>query len=292
VPVVFANYNIGREIVESIRAGNEVQITVETDTISETRKTINVIADTPKGDDSRTVVVGAHLDSVPEGPGINDNGSGSAAILEVACKLGWLQIKPKYKVRFAFWSAEEEGLLGSEYYVANLSEAELAKISMNLNFDMIASPNWVRFVYDGDGSDTPDPGPPGSEAIEQLFNAYFAAKGLPTDPTALDGRSDYDSFAARNIPVGGLFTGADTIKSEEQVAKYGGTAGEPCDPAYHTADDNLNNLDYTIENQMLKAIAHAVETYSKTPLPPAPVQTLRALSVPRAKEYKGPLAIR
>src|SRR5690606_28644690 len=94
------------------------------------------------------VMVGAHLDSVAEGPGINDNGTGSAAVLEIAKQMR--KVKPKNKVRFALWGAEESGLVGSDYYVANLSEAERAKIALYLNFDMIGSPNYVRFVYDGD----------------------------------------------------------------------------------------------------------------------------------------------
>jgi Zn-dependent M28 family amino/carboxypeptidase len=252
-----------------------------------------VIADTRYGDATHTVVVGAHLDSVVEGPGINDNGSGSAAILETACKMGWLNIKPKYKVRFAFWSAEEEGLIGSTYYVDNLPPEELAKISMNLNFDMLASHNYVRFVYDGDGSDTPDPGPPGSGQIEQVFNDYFAQKGLPTDPTALDGRSDYDPFATANIPVGGLFAGADSIKTEEQALKYGGTAGEQCDSCYHTPCDNTDNLNYTIEKQMLKGIGYTVYHYAMNPLTVTTAKPLKALRAATYQaDYKGPLAIR
>jgi Zn-dependent M28 family amino/carboxypeptidase len=290
IPAVFANYNIGVELFDLMQAGT-VQVNVNVNAISEIRKTHNVIADTPGGADNNIVIVGAHLDSAAEGPGINDNGSGSAAILEVATKMGWLHIKPKYKVRFAFFSAEEEGLLGSEFYAASLTPEELAKISMNLNFDMIASHNYVRFVYDGDGSDTPTPGPAGSEQIEKLFNDYFTKLGLPTDPTALDGRSDYDSFAIRDIPVGGLFSGADSIKTAEQALKYGGTAGEQCDSCYHTACDNMDNLNYTIEKQMLKAIAYAIYTYGKTPLtPPLALKAYRAAAY--QSTYKGPLAVR
>jgi Zn-dependent M28 family amino/carboxypeptidase len=284
IPAVFVNYNIGVELFNLMQAG-PVQVTLKVDAISEIRQTYNVIADTT-GDDTHTVVVGAHLDSTDKGPGINDNGSGVACILETACKMGWLHIKPKYKVRFAFWSAEEEGLLGSDFYVNNLTPEELAKISMNLNFDMVASPNFVRFVYNGSDPNAP----PGSDQIETLFNDYFAKKGLPTDPTALDGRSDYASFAAFNIAVGGLFAGADAVKTPEQVIKYGGTAGELCDPNYHTAKDDLTNLNYTIEKQMLKGLAYAVYTYGKTPLTVTTAKSLKALAY--HADYKGPRAIR
>jgi Zn-dependent M28 family amino/carboxypeptidase len=291
IPAVFANYHIGEQLVALAQAGTAT-VTLAVDAISEVRKTYNIIADTPHGDDSHTVVVGGHLDSVVDGPGINDNGSGTAAILETACKMGWLHLWPKYKVRFAFFSAEEEGLLGSAFYVASLSPEELAKISMNLNFDMLASKNYVRYVFDGDGSDSGIVGPPGSEVIEQMYVDYFGDLGLPTDPTALDGRSDYQSFADLNIPVGGLFSGADDIKTAEQAAKYGGTAGQVLDACYHTACDTIDSLDYTIEKQFLKGVAHAVHLYGHEPLVvTAAPKTLRASAV-RQATYRGPLAIR
>ena len=133
-------------------------------------------------------------------------------------------------VRFAFWGAEENNLLGSEYYVANLPDAQLDKIYANLNFDMLGSPNYVRFVYDGDGSDSEPAGPPGSAQIETVFNEYFASQGLETEPTAFDGRSDYGPFIAVGIPAGGLFSGAEGTKTAEQAAIYGGTAGRAVRP--------------------------------------------------------------
>jgi Zn-dependent M28 family amino/carboxypeptidase len=142
------------------------------------RTTQNIIADSPKGKKGQTIVVGAHLDSVTAGPGINDNGSGSATILEIAeqlAKLGYTK-KLQRQVRFAFWGAEELGLLGSQYYVDSLTDRQRAKIYANLNFDMLGSPNYVRFVYDGNGSDTPDAGPPGSEAIEKIFSITTRAR--------------------------------------------------------------------------------------------------------------------
>ncbi len=120
----------------------------------------NVIADTPGGRADRVVVVGAHLDSVTDGPGMNDNGSGSAMDLEIAKQMQALGVKPTNKVRFAWWGGEEFGLLGAEHYVSTLPKAELKNIAVNLNFDMVASPNFVRFVYDGDGSATGTKGQP------------------------------------------------------------------------------------------------------------------------------------
>ncbi len=296
IPVVFANYNIGEELYNLTLSG-DVQVHLNVDAVSEIRPTYNIIADTRRGDDTNTIVVGAHLDSVLAGPGINDNGSGSAAILEVAIKMARLRIRPKNKVRFAFWGAEEAGLNGSEYYVSNLAPEELDKIALNLNIDMIASENYVRFVYDGDGSDTSTPGPEGSGSIEQAFIDYFDSKGLETEPTALDGRSDYASFMDVGVPIGGLFTGAGGIKTEEEAAIYGGTAGEPYDAYYHTIDDTMENCNYTVENQMLKAIAHMVQKYAMETFPTvrAEEKALRSMAIQEKAaefEYRGPYAVR
>lgn len=135
-------------------------------------------------------------------------------------------------------------VVGSQYYVDNLSAREIKNIAANLNFDMIGSPNYVRFVYDGDGSDTPDAGPNGSQTVEAVFLDYFAEQGLPVEPTAFDGRSDYGPFIDAGIPAGGLFTGAEEIKTEEQVAIYGGAAGDQLDPCYHLACDTIDNISF------------------------------------------------
>jgi Zn-dependent M28 family amino/carboxypeptidase len=168
------------------------------------------------------------------------------------------------QVRFAWWGAEESGLLGSEYYVSRLSERNIKNIAVNLNFDMVGSPNFVRFVYDGDGSATPTAGPNGSKAIEQIFLDYFAQQGLKTEPTAFDGRSDYGPFIDVGIPAGGLFTGAEGIKTAAQAAVYGGTAGLAYDPCYHQACDTYANNNDTALDQMSDATAHAVLTFAMT----------------------------
>ena len=263
IPVIGASFAVGQELFEAQGA----RVSISATTVSENREASNVIADTQKGRADRTVVVGAHLDSVPEGPGINDNGSGSATILETALEMSELGVKPENKVRFAFWGAEESGLLGAEHYVDSLPERQLDNIALNLNFDMLGSPNYVRFVYDGDGSATPDDpndaGPAGSAKIERVFNRYYAAKGLQTEPTAFDGRSDYGPFIAVGIPAGGLFSGAEGVKTEEEAEIYGGTAGEAYDPCYHQACDDITNLSVKALNQMSDGVAHATITYAE-----------------------------
>lgn len=257
IPVVGAAFAVGEEL-----AAEGVEARIVVDAISELRSTENLIAETPGGRNDRVVVVGAHLDSVPEGPGINDNGSGSAALLEMALQLAKMGVVPVNQLRFAWWGAEEAGLHGSQAYVDSLSVRDIKNIAVNLNFDMIGSPNFVRFVYDGDGSATGTAGPNGSGNIERIFLDYFTGQGLPVEATAFDGRSDYGPFIAVGIPAGGLFTGAEDIKTAEQAAVYGGTAGVPYDPCYHQACDTYaNNSDEALD-QMSDAAAHALYTFA------------------------------
>jgi Zn-dependent M28 family amino/carboxypeptidase len=263
IPVLGLSYADGAELVESARA-QETTVHVSTSTLNEPRPTKNVLADSKQGDKSRTLVVGAHLDSVLEGPGINDNGSGTSTILEIAEEMSEAKIKPRQKLRFAFWGAEESGLLGSEHYVENLSPSQVGDLFANLNFDMLGSPNYVRFVYDGDASDTPTAGPPGSAQIEQVFNGYFASQGLETEPTAFDGRSDYGPFIAVGVPAGGLFSGAEGVKTPAQQAIYGGTAGQPYDPCYHQVCDTINNLSTKALFELGDGATHAALTLART----------------------------
>jgi len=275
VPVVGLSYANGEAIVLQVQGGATVTLHVKTSTESEIRRTVNVLADTDKkGDPNNVVVVGAHLDSVIPGPGINDNGSGSATILEIAVQLA--KFKHANRVRFAWWGAEELGLIGSTRYVASLSNTQKDAIALNLNFDMVGSPNFVRFVYDGDNSAFPpgggvQPGPPGSGAIEQAFTGYFTGQGLASEPTPFNGRSDYGPFITttspehpNGIPAGGLFTGAEGIKTPAQQATYGGTAGIAYDPCYHQACDTSANVSTVGLDQMSDAAAHAVITFAKS----------------------------
>ncbi|MDH6539344.1 M28 family metallopeptidase [Streptomyces lavendulae] len=258
------------EALAAAAAGGEVEVRLDLDQEHVKKTTRNVIAETRGGRADRVVALGSHLDSVPEGPGINDNGSGSAGLLEVALKLADEGANKKgrgtaNKVRFAWWSAEELGLLGSEHYVAQLNEKQKKDIALYLNFDMIASPNPAQFVYDGDDSDRTGEGagPAGSAQIEALINGFLDKKGKPHEGSDFDGRSDYGPFIANGIPAGGTFTGAEGVKTAEQAKRYGGTAGAPYDPNYHGAGDTLKNLDLKAFDTNLDVIAHAVGTYAQ-----------------------------
>ena len=214
------------------------------------------------GNADRTVVIGGHLDSVPAGPGINDNGSGSGTVLEIAETYAAQDRDPRNKIRFMWFGAEELGLLGSQAYVDGLSQAEKDDIFAMLNFDMLGSPNFVRFVYDGDGTAGPV-GPPGSGTIENIFSSYFTSQGLASEPTPFNGRSDYGPFIEEGIPAGGLFSGAEVPKTVAQQVTYGGTAGVPYDPCYHLACDMFGNVSTTALDQMSDAAAHTLLTLSK-----------------------------
>jgi Zn-dependent M28 family amino/carboxypeptidase len=261
IPVFGTTYELGATWVGIIDdTGLTLRMFAETTKTPGT--TENVFGNTPGGRRSNMIIAGGHLDSVPEGPGINDNGSGTGALLEIALEMADLNIQPRNKVRFAFWGAEESGLLGSNYFVENASEDLLGRIAAYLNFDMIGSPNFARFIYDGNGSAFPDVGggPPGSGAIERIFQRYFEAKGLATSQTEFSGRSDYQAFILAGIPAGGLFTGAEGIKTEQEAELYGGTAGEAYDPCYHQACDDIDNVSKRALGQMSDAVAHAIFT--------------------------------
>jgi hypothetical protein len=212
------------------RAGRSLGRTVEleVDAVSERRTTSNVIAET-EGRGDRVVMAGAHLDSVPAGPGINDNGSGVAALLELAEALGGRA--PGARVRLAFWGAEELGLIGSRRYVAGLDGAR-ERIVGYLNLDMVGSPSPVHGVY----SDA-DPG------LERLLRRLV---GPRAEEESAGGSSDHAPFERAGIPVGGLFTGA----------------GRPHDPCYHRACDDLDNVDLRVLVEMTRAAGDAVERLS------------------------------
>jgi Zn-dependent M28 family amino/carboxypeptidase len=261
IPVVFVPFAVGEELYTASLAG-PVTVTLDDFQIAETRTVENVLAETRRGNDDNVVMVGAHLDSVQEGPGINDNGSGTAALLEVAENMR--AVNPRNTVRFALWGAEESGLLGSEHYVANLSEEEANDIKLYLNFDMIGSPNFFRGVYDGDGDAFGLPGPPGSEDIEATFEQFYEERGLAYEGTEFSGRSDYGPFIDVGIPAGGLFTGAEGMKTPAQVALYGGTAGVAYDPCYHQACDTFGNVNLEVLDQNADAVATATIKYARS----------------------------
>ncbi|WP_433607132.1 M20/M25/M40 family metallo-hydrolase [Prescottella agglutinans] len=254
---------VGKADGAALRQGGDATLTF--DTTVESTKSRNVIAQTRTGASDNVVMVGAHLDSVPEGPGVNDDGSGVATLLEAARQLGATP-NVTNAVRFAFWGAEEVGLDGSGAYVDGLDDDARADIAMYLNFDMVGSHNSGYFVYDGDDSDRvgEGPGPEGSAGIERTFDAILLQLGVSPDGTDFDGRSDYGPFIARGIPAGGLFTGADEIKTPVQAGKWGGEAGAGFDPNYHTAQDTLANVDRAALALNAEAVGYGIGHYAQS----------------------------
>jgi Zn-dependent M28 family amino/carboxypeptidase len=225
VPALALSFDAGERLATVAGQGGTVHVLTRTRAAS--GKTVNIIAETASGSADHVVMVGAHLDSVAAGPGVNDNGSGSALVLELARALA-TGPPPANRVRFAWWGAEELGLVGSTTYASRLGDGDARRIAAYLNFDMVGSPNYGRYVYGSRGL------PAGSAVIERQFEDWFASAGLPTEDIDIAGRSDHGPFADRGIPVGGLFAGADNGLPV--------STGQPDDPCYHQACDNLGNL--------------------------------------------------
>ena len=205
------------------------------------------------GANDEVIMLGAHLDSVAAGPGINDNGSGVATILVIAERLADLPA-PSRTIRLTFWGAEEGGPHGSRAYVNALSPDETARIRAYLNFDMLASPNPIRFVYAEAIASA------GSDELTALFTSYFDGEGLAWAPIDLEGDSDHGPFIGAAVPTGGLFSGGIEPKTDAQAAAFGGTAGEPADACSHQACDTIDRINDAILDEMADAVAHAAAT--------------------------------
>jgi aminopeptidase Y len=255
IPVVGIAYEAGRSLASA--ASNEgASVRLIVDVLTGTRSTRNVVTDT-EGDPARTIVAGAHLDSVPEGPGINDNASGSAAVLEAALRLAELPAGAGPRVRFAFWGAEEQGLIGSRHHVGTLSEEERRAIVLYINLDMVGSSNFGRFVQ---GAEEPPETIAGM--ARRALISYFRERNLSVEERVSVRRrgfgSDDGSFVQKGIPTIGLYTGAGETKGEAQAALFGGISGRPFDPCYHKSCDTAENIDRSVLEQMTGALAHAL----------------------------------
>ncbi|SCO54504.1 related to aminopeptidase Y precursor, vacuolar [Fusarium fujikuroi] len=237
VPAGFINLVDGEKIKERIEAGETVTAHFQQTQTIEERITQNVIAETKGGDPRNVIMLGAHLDSVQAGPGINDDGSGSSLILELFLALS--KYKTKNKIRFAWWGAEENGLLGSKHYTSTLPAKDVNNLLVYLNFDMVSKGFFG--VADTDGSSHGSKAPKGSEVTEKIFTEYFESQGIEVTPAVLTNGSDYAPFWQNlNKPFGFLHTGT-------AVAQ---------DPCYHQACDTIDNPDSKTLTINAKAAAH------------------------------------
>ncbi len=254
IPVLGATHEVGLALAQAAEDG--VDVRVATRTTVELRMSANVIGESPGGDPAHVVMLGGHLDSVVDGPGINDNGSGTMTILEIARRLLAITAAAgggdqAWKLRVAFWTGEETGLWGSGAYVGSLDRAASGAIEAYLNFDMLGSANGVRLVYDGADTSRPVEG----AAVTALFGRAFDGAGLAWEPASLGGSSDHFVFDRAGIVTGGLFSGANEHKSAAHVGIFGGTADAPEDACYHLACDTVDNIDATLLGQMAGAAA-------------------------------------
>lgn len=261
------------------------EVTLYVDSYVKYVPTLNVVAETVFGDHDNVVALGAHSDSVAEGPGINDDGSGSISLLEVAKYL--TQFKIKNAVRFAWWAAEEEGLLGSTFYANSLTPEENSKVRLFMDYDMMASPNYEYQIYEANNVDHPN----GSGDLKDLYVDWYKSKGLNYTFVPFDGRSDYVGFIDNGIPAGGIATGAEGIKTKEGVEKFGGVAGEQFDQCYHELCDDLTNPDYEAWVINTQLIAHSVAVYAKS-FDDFPARDLTKInSIGKGFQYRGSFAV-
>ncbi|KAF5092284.1 hypothetical protein D0Z00_004659 [Geotrichum galactomycetum] len=243
--------------------------------------TFNLIAETAYGDENNVVMLGAHSDSVAAGPGINDDGSGTISLIEVALALSNFNVTNK--VRFAWWAGEEEGLLGSDYYVSQLTPTENSQIRLFMDYDMMASPNYAYQVYNA----SDDINPVGSAALKQLYIDFYTANNVNYTLIPFDGRSDYDGFIKNGIPGGGIATGAEGIKTPEEALLFGGMAGQAYDPCYHQLCDDTTNLNYEAWILNTKLIAHSVATYAAS-LKSFPLRESFSMTLAKNKKSQTP----
>jgi Zn-dependent M28 family amino/carboxypeptidase len=262
IPVAVASTEAGTVLR---RATAPVRLVLDTKTVMV--KSRNVLAQTKTGSTQNVVMVGAHLDSVTGSPGINDNGTGVAAVLETALQLGSSPSTPN-AVRFAFWGGEEEELAGSLDYVFGLSRDDLNDIAVYLNFDTIGSPNAGFFTYDGDQSGPASPDvsaaavPEGSAGVERTLAGCLNLAGKRPADMPLGVQTDYSSFLTAGVPIGGLTTGSVQQKTNTQARLWGGRPGAPFDPNYHTPRDTLAAVNRDALAVMGPGVAFAVATYA------------------------------
>ncbi|MEE1657044.1 M20/M25/M40 family metallo-hydrolase [Microvirga sp. CF3062] len=256
IPVLGVTTEVGRRLAEAARDPSRSRVRLKVDVETGTRSTRNVLADRNEISGS-FIVVGAHLDSVSEGPGMNDNASGSAAVLETALRLA-KEPATATPVRFAFWGAEERGLIGSRHHVDALTDEERRRIRFYINLDMVGSVNPGRFIQLSQTERTAE-----TAGIIQAFNDTFASRNLVVEERSRNQRgfgSDDAAFAGKSIPTLGLFTGAGNAKSDEHAARFGGQAGQPYDPCYHKACDNAENVDRVVLGQMTDALTQVLRS--------------------------------
>ncbi|HEX6023625.1 MAG TPA: M28 family peptidase [Solirubrobacter sp.] len=254
------SYAAGKELYDLAQAGTPATVHFKTDNNINQRIDYDIIAETPNGDPTRVLQVGAHIDGVNAGPGINDDGSGTSMNLAIAHQILKLNLPLKYKIRFGWFSGEEQGLFGSTFAVNQLNTVQTQQTLGMLDYDMIASTNYIPFMYIPNPMETTLP-PLQRDSEATMSNVHIDylqnRLGIPKTDYPFDNRSDYAQWRARNVPATGLFTGAETSKTAAMVPMYGGQAGIQADPCYHEWCDTVFNLSQYGLDEFTDVLAHA-----------------------------------
>ncbi|KAJ1852567.1 hypothetical protein GGH12_005400 [Coemansia sp. RSA 1822] len=268
IPVLSVTHSVGQVLAHAS------QVDIETHSQIDEVETFNILCVGRTGDPRNTIVVGAHLDSVRDGPGINDNGSGSSSILEIQLTLARIRFAPHNRLVFAWWGAEEDGLLGSRHFTHTMARnwtnkwtpheprIEWTDIALNLNFDMLASPNYIALVHNG--THAPHTTRTGSQRIQRVFENYFARHQYAYEVTDMRGGSDFLPFVQNGVPAGGVLTGAGEVKSIKERLVHGGLAHAALDTCYHRDCDTLLNINIEALQKMSRAAMYAVSTLAST----------------------------
>ncbi|KAJ1779840.1 hypothetical protein LPJ54_000593 [Coemansia sp. RSA 1824] len=268
IPVLSATHSVGQVLTHASR------VDIETHSQIDEVETFNILCVGRTGDPRNTIIVGAHLDSVRNGPGINDNGSGSSSILEIQLTLAHTKFDPHNRLVFAWWGAEEDGLLGSRHFVHTMAHnwtnkwsvyeprIEWSDIALDLNFDMLASPNYIALVHNG--TDAPRNARIGSQRIQRVFENYFARHQYTYEVTDMRGGSDFLPFVQNGVPAGGVLTGAGELKTIKERLVHGGLARAALDTCYHRDCDTLLNINIDALQKMSRAAMYAVSTLAST----------------------------
>jgi Zn-dependent M28 family amino/carboxypeptidase len=250
---------VTREAADALVAAAAGGVTARLVTHARTQAvpTRSILAELPGSEPGAVIMLGAHLDSVIDGPGTNDDGSGVAALLEVARALAGT--RPRATIRLAFWSGEELGLHGSYRYASSLTDDERRAIVVYLNVDMVASPNGFAGIYDESSA------PAGSAAVHELLSAAVERAGGSAVGVDLERGSDHFGFAEAGITTGGVFSGAGEPVTAEQAAASGATAGLPADPCYHQPCDDVANANLRVARLLTVALADVAVRLANNP---------------------------
>eukprot|EP01127_Copromyxa_protea_P002984 TRINITY_DN12888_c0_g1_i1.p1 TRINITY_DN12888_c0_g1~~TRINITY_DN12888_c0_g1_i1.p1 ORF type:complete len:503 (+),score=102.31 TRINITY_DN12888_c0_g1_i1:3-1511(+) len=260
IPVLTTSHLTGSNLI-ALKQSGSVNLSLQTNTSIVIADSFNVICEVEGASNTSVVMAGAHLDGVPEGPGINDNGSGSSSLLEIAIQWHKQNLEAENTIRFAWWGSEETGLIGSRNYVRDHPELK-EQVALYLNFDMLASPNFYPGVFNGVSALNPKIHN-ASNSITEVFKAFFDEMEFPYGLAPMVSGSDFVPFADVGIPCGGLQTGAGSIKTEEERLLFGGLANAAYDPCYHQHCDSKENISFLAIERMAKAAAYVIQTLAQ-----------------------------